>query len=99
MGEALLSPRATGDLSIRSSCRASKRQGKSKRSRKVVGILEVYQLSPQLIQTMCNVRTVGGGTIQVRKSNKIAVAERHIPKCKNIINKPKPPPSMRGGGY
>lgn len=24
----------------------------------------------------------------------IATAERHIPKCKDIINKPKPPPSV-----
>jgi hypothetical protein len=25
----------------------------------------------------------------------IAVAERHIPKCKDIVNKPKPPPRLR----
>jgi hypothetical protein len=25
----------------------------------------------------------------------IVTAERHIPKCKNIINKPKPPPQLR----
>lgn len=27
------------------------------------------------------------------------VAERHIPKCKNIINKPAPPPSIRSTGF
>ena len=32
-----------------------------------------------------------------RRFNQTAAA-RHIPKCKDTINKPKPPPGMRGGG-
>lgn len=30
----------------------------------------------------------------MRRFNQIA-GERHIPKCKDTINKPKPPPNMR----
>ncbi len=49
---------------------------------------------------MWNAHIVVGNIIRVSVHNDeddyfIATAERHIPKCKNIINKPKPPPQLR----
>jgi hypothetical protein len=45
-----------------------------------------------------HVRIAAGSTLHVSSEfdlDFIETAERHIPKCKNIINKPKPPPGMR----
>lgn len=90
--------RVTGGRNMLNSCRASGQLGKSKLFRKEAGISEVFQSCHLITLITYNAPTVAGNITQVRIISTLAVAERHIPKCKNIINKPKPPPSLRAGG-
>jgi len=58
-------------------------------------MLNIFNLhnNKTLIKIMWDVHTVEGSLMNVNYSIlNIEVAERHIPKCKNIINKPKPVP-------